>query len=186
MQLLKGRPSDQSNRLEKEMRVYDLLDKLNIEYERVDHEPADTMEACKSIEQMLGVAICKNLFLCNRQKTAYYLLLMPADKPFKTKELSKQINSARLSFAGADDMQKFLDITPGSVSVIGLMNDIDNNVCLLIDSDLLQDEYIGFHPCINTSSVKASFKEILDKFLPCTNHCYNTVHLVGTEEEQAQ
>ncbi len=180
MQLFNGSPSDKG-RLQKELAVYEVLDQLQILYERVDHEPADTMAICKNIEEVLGAEICKNLFLCNRQKTAFYLLLMPADKPFKTKELSNQINSARLSFAGAEDMLRLLNITPGSVSITGLLNDTQNSVQLLIDSDLFSEDYIGFHPSINTSSVKAKLDDMLNKFLPVTNHTYKTVHLTGEE-----
>ena len=174
-----GRPESDDGRLSKEIRVYDLLENLNIDFDRVDHEPAMTMEICREIDRSLGAPICKNLFLCNRQKTNFYLLMMPEDKPFKTKELSAQIQSARLSFADADAMQQYLDITPGSVSVFGLMNDPDNHVRLLMDEDLLQDEYIGCHPCINTSSLKLRTQDILERFLPAVHHDYTTVHLVG-------
>ncbi|MBQ1722088.1 MAG: prolyl-tRNA synthetase associated domain-containing protein, partial [Lachnospiraceae bacterium] len=126
MELYKGRPEDCTGRLPREVRTYDYLDELGIAYERADHEAANTMEACKAVDEMLGVVMCKNLFLCNRQKTKFYLLLMPGDKKFKTKELSAQINSARLSFAEAEDMVKYLDIEPGSVSVMGLMNDTEH------------------------------------------------------------
>ena len=136
MELLNGRPADEAGRLEKEIRVYDLLDSLGISYQRVDHEPAMTIEACQDIDKLMGTHMCKNLFLCNRQETAFYLLLMPGDKKFKTKELSSQINTARLSFANEAHMEELLDITPGSVSVMGLMNDKDNKVQLLIDEDL--------------------------------------------------
>ena len=181
MEVFKGRPADTANRLDKEIRCYDLLDKLKIEYFRVDHEAAETMEACEEIDKALGVTMCKNLFLCNRQKTVFYLLLMPADKPFKTKELSSQINSARLSFAGPEDLERLLDITPGSVSVLGLMNDKDDEVTLLIDKDLLKDEYIGCHPCINTSSLKIKSKDILDKFLHHLKIRPEYVNLVGKD-----
>ena len=154
MELYKGRPENIQGRLDKEIRVYDLLDSLGIEYERTDHERTDTMEACNEIDAILQVTICKNLFLCNRQKTNFYLLMMPGDKPFKTKELSSQINSARLSFASPEDMERLLDITPGSVSIMGLMNDKENAVQLLVDEDVLKGEYLGCHPCINTSSLK--------------------------------
>ena len=145
-----GRPEDVSGRLDKEIRVYDLLDRLGVDYLRVDHEAAMTMEACADIDAALGLQIRKNLFLCNRQETVFYLLLTPGDKPFKTKDLSAQINSARLSFAKPEHMEKYLDITPGSVSVMGLMNDHDGDVRLLIDEDLLGEELFGCHPCINT------------------------------------
>ena len=164
MELYKGRPESTQGRLEKEIRVYDLLDSLHIEYERTDHEKADTMEACNEIDAVLQVIICKNLFLCNRQKTKFYLLMMPGDKPFKTKELSSQINSARLSFASPEDMERLLDITPGSVSVMGLMNDM---------------EYLGCHPCINTSSLKIKTKDVFERFLPAVHHDMITVHLTG-------
>lgn len=179
MELYKGRPESTQGRLEKEIRVYDLLDSLHIEYERTDHEKADTMEACNEIDAVLQVIICKNLFLCNRQKTKFYLLMMPGDKPFKTKELSSQINSARLSFASPEDMERLLDITPGSVSVMGLMNDIDNEVQLLVDEDVLQGEYLGCHPCVNTSSLKIKTKDVFERFLPTVHHDMITVHLTG-------
>ena len=145
MELQKGRPSDETGRLEKEIRTYDLLDRLGIAYERVDHEPAMTMEVCQAIDEVLQATICKNLFLCNRQETAFYLLMMPDDKPFRTKDLSAQIGSARLSFAKSEYMEQFLDITPGSVSVMGLMNDKEKRVQLLIDEDVLNSEYVGCH-----------------------------------------
>ena len=181
MELYDGRPADTAGRLPREVRTYDFLDRLGISYKRTDHERADNMEACNVIDAVLGVIICKNLFLCNRQKTAFYLLMMPGDKKFKTKELSAQINSARLSFAEPADMLKYLDIEPGAVSIMGLMNDAGHNVQLLIDEDVLKDEYIGCHPCVCTSSLKIRTADIIEKFLPATGHDYKTVHLVGED-----
>lgn len=166
-------------RLLKEMAVYELLDELKISYQRVDHEAAATVEDCHGVDEALGIHICKNLFLCNRQKTDFYLLMMPGLKKFKTKELSAQLGVSRLSFAEAEYMEEFLDITPGSVSVMGLMNDKEHRVRLLIDSDLLQDEFVGCHPCVNTSSLKLRMKDILEKFLPYVGHGYTVVELVG-------
>lgn len=170
LKLEKGRPADCAGRLEKEVRTYDFLDKLNIEYERIDHEAAMTMDVCAEIDEALGAMICKNLFLCNRQATEFYLLLLPGDKPFKTKLLSKQIGSARLSFASAEHMEALLDITPGSVSVLGLMNDAQRRVHLLIDNDLLADEYLGCHPCINTSTLRIAMGDVLHKLIPAMGH----------------
>lgn len=164
-------------RLAKEMAVYDLLEDLHIPYERVDHEEAASIEDCHNVDKLLGIQICKNLFLCNSQKTAFYLLLMPGEKKFLTKDLSKQIGSARLSFAGAEYMERFLNITPGSVSVMGLMNDREHQVKLLIDRDVLKEEYFGCHPCINTSSLKLKMADVLEKFLPYTGHDYTVVEL---------
>ena len=163
-----GRPAD--TRIPKEERCYELLDRLGVEYARVDHEHADTIEACHEIEKLLGCEICKNLFLTNRQMTEVWLLLMPGEKPFKTKLLSKQIGSARLSFANAEQMLQYLDITPGSVSVLGLMNDKENKVRLLIDRDLLTQESIGMHPCINTSSLRMKMEDLTEKLLPAMAH----------------
>lgn len=170
LKLEKGRPADCAGRLGKEVRTYDFLDKLNIEYERIDHEAAMTMEECADVDEALGAMICKNLFLCNRQATEFYLLLLPGDKPFKTKLLSKQIGSARLSFASAEHMEELLDITPGSVSVLGLMNDTQQRVHLLIDNDLLADEYLGCHPCINTSTLRIAMGNVLHKLIPAMGH----------------
>ncbi len=181
MELYEGRPEDTAGRLEREIRTYDYLDRLGIRYQRTDHERADNMEACNAIDAVLGVIICKNLFLCNRQKTAFYLLMMPGDKKFKTKELSSQINSARLSFAEPADMLKYLDIEPGAVSIMGLMNDHDHAVRLLIDEDVLKDEYVGCHPCVCTSSLKIRTADVMDRFLPATGHTYETVRLVGED-----
>lgn len=179
MELYKGRPQSTEGRLDREVRVYDLLDSLGIEYLRTDHAHADTMEACNEIDKVLDVLICKNLFLCNRQKTKFYLLMMPGDKPFKTKELSSQINSARLSFASAEAMEEYLDIQPGSVSVMGLMNDKENAVNLLVDEDVLKGEYVGCHPCVNTSSLKIKTTYVFDRFLKAVGHTATVVHLTG-------
>ncbi|MBE6671016.1 MAG: prolyl-tRNA synthetase associated domain-containing protein [Ruminococcaceae bacterium] len=168
--LYNGRPTDLSGRLEKEIRVYDLLDSLGIEYIRADHDPADTIENCEVVEKIIGVDICKNLFLCNRQMTKFYMLMMPGKKPFKTKDISQQIGSSRLSFAPAEKMLEYLDITPGSVSIMGLANDINCEVKLLIDRDIAESEYVRCHPCINTSTLKIKTEDIIKKYLPFVKH----------------
>lgn len=186
--IYKGRPGNITGRQEREVRVYDLLDSIGVDYDRLDHAPAMTMEVCDAVNATFGrmtleefkaedsndrtkhAIICKNLFLCNRQKTKFYLLMIPGDKKFLTKNLSAQINSARLSFAGEEDMLKFLDVTPGSVSVLGLMNDHGHIVQLLIDSDVLQSEYVGCHPCINTSSLRMKTKDLMEKVIPALQH----------------
>ena len=165
-ELQTGRPADTKGRLDREIRVYDYLDNLGIEYKRVDHEAANTMEACAEVDKVLGTLMCKNLFLCNRQKTNFYLLLMPGDKKSKTNELSKQ---------------KYLDIEPGSVSVMGLMNDKDHNVQLLIDEDVKNSQFIGCHPCVNTSSLRITTKDIFDVFLPAVGYEPRIVTLLGED-----
>ena len=177
MQLLQGRPENCDGRLEKEIRCYDLLDRLGIEYHRVDHEAAATMELCRAAEEVLGASICKNLLLCNRQCTTFYMLLKPGDKVFKTKDLSAQIGSSRLSFASGEYMEQFLDITPGSLSVLGLMNDKDMMVQLLIDEDILKEEFVGMHPCINTSSLRIKTRDVMEKIIPAMGHEPKIVNL---------
>ena len=183
MELQNGRPADAAGRMDKEIRTYDFLDGLGVDYQRMDHEAAFTMEACKEVDEALGVEMCKNLFLCNRQKTDFYLLLIPGDKVFKTKELSKQIGSARLSFASAEYMEKYLDITPGAVSIMGLMNDKNNVVRLLVDEDLLKEEWIGCHPCVNTSSIRVKTKDMFDTVMKAMHHEMTVVNLTGEENK---
>ena len=170
MVLVEGRPADCTGRLAKEVRVYDLLDSLGVTYQRIDHEPAMTMEACAEIARVLDATICKNLLLCNRQCTSFYLLMLPGEKSFKTSTFSKTIGSSRLSFADPQYMEEFLDITPGSVSVMGLMNDKDHRVELIMDEDILKGEYIGFHPCINTSSLRLKTADLMEKVIPAMGH----------------
>ena len=177
MTLLQGRPENCADRLEKERRVYDFLDELKIDYQRIDHDAAMTMEACIEIDAALGATMCKNLLLCNRQCTDFYLLLLPGDKPFKTSVLSKQIGSSRLSFASGEYMEQFLDITPGSLSVLGLMNDKEHRVTLLIDADVLKGEFIGVHHCVNTSSLRLRTVELMEKIIPAMDHPVTIVAL---------
>ena len=181
MERYKGRPENAEGRLSKELRVYDLLDSLDVEYERIDHEPAMTMEICEQIDASLGALICKNLFLCNRQETDFYLLMMPADKVFKTKELSKALGVSRLSFGESEKMQELLSTSPGSASVMGLLFDIEAKVNLVIDEDVLDKEFFGCHPCINTSSLKIKTQDLVNKILPNLNHNYKVVKLFGEE-----
>ena len=183
MELFHGSPADMSGRQERERRVYTFLDGLGVEYDRTDHPdtPATTMEVCAAVDAVLNVKICKNLFLCNRQKTKFYLVIMPGDKPFKTKELSGQMGISRLSFGDESMMEKLLDLHPGSVSVLGLMNDTDHAVQLVIDEDVLKEEFFGCHPCENTSSLRFKTADLTDKILPALGRTPVLVHLVGAE-----
>lgn len=180
--LYTGKPENVSERLAKEQACYALLDSLDISYGRVDHDFADTIEACEDVEKILGEKICKNLFLCNRQKTNFYLLMMPGDKVFKTKDLSRQLGVARLSFAAPEDMLRLLDITPGSVSVLGLMNDKENEVQLVIDKPVLNDARFGCHPCINSSTLSIATRDLTEKLLPAMHHEAIIVELPEAEE----
>lgn len=170
MELLTGRPADCTDRLEKEKRCYDFLDALHIGYQRIDHAAAMTMEDCAAIDEKLDAVICKNLLLCNRQCTSFYLLMLPGEKQFRTSSFSKQIGSSRLSFAAPEYMERFLDITPGSLSVLGLMNDHTHQVQLVIDEQILQGEFFGCHPCVNTTSLRLCTADLMQKLLPAMGH----------------
>ena len=179
----RGRPLTKETRTEMEMASYDKLDSLGIEYDRVDHDHADTIEACHEVETVLGWPVCKNLFLCNRQKTQYYMLMLEGDKVFKTKDLSKQLGVARLSFATGEDMEQMLGVHPGSVTVIGLMNDKENKVQLVMDKPIFESEFVSCHPCISTSTMTVRTEDLLKKFLPAVNHEPIIVDLPIPEEE---
>ena len=179
MTIENGRPADESGRLPKEIAVYNLLERLDIPFARADHAAAFTMEACESISAALQTPVCKNLFLCNRQKTNFYLLLMPADKPFRTKEITSQLGCARLSFASEDAMEQLLQLTPGSATIFGLMHDTENRVQLLVDRDLLEEATFGCHPCINTSTIRMQTGDVFDKLTTALHHPYTIVTLKG-------
>ena len=163
--------------LPQEAAAFDLLESLGIEYDRVSGEPADTMEKCDAVAAVLGSDVCKNLFLCNRQQTAFYLLTMPPHKPFFTKDLSHQINSARLSFAPEDKLWEFLHCTPGSATALGLANDTENRVRLLVDRETFESEWFSCHPCICTSTLRLRHEDFFEKLLPAIGHTYEVVDL---------
>ena len=157
-------------RSEVEQRTYELLQKLHIPFTRVDHDTAQTMEDCVAIGEKLGVVICKNLVLTPRNKSAFYLLCMPDDKPFSTKDFSKQIGSSRLSFASPEDMEELLGVQPGSASILALMNDPDHRVELCVERSVWESEWFGCHPCRNTSSLRIKTADLKTLFLPHTGH----------------
>lgn len=177
MSTLLGRPENTEGRLPKEIRTYDFLDSIGVKYYRIDHEPTNKMEACAEIDKELGATICKNLFLCNRGKTSFYLLMMCAEKQFATRNISDQVGSSRLCFGTPEDLERLLDLTPGSVSVLGLMNDKNNRVKLLIDEDILKGEYFGCHPCINTTSLRIKTADLTRKIFPAMHHEPFPVHI---------
>lgn len=167
---MEGRPENIAERLPKEQRCYELLDQLGIVYQRVDHAVTMTMEACKEVDEVLEAPTCKNLLLCTRNKSQFYLLLLPGDKVFKTSDLSKQIGSSRLSFAEGTYMEEYLDITPGSLSIMGLMNDQQKRVQLILDADVLKNAWFGCHPCINTTTLRMETRDVVDILIPAMGH----------------
>lgn len=170
MTLQKGRPADVSGRAAREIRVYDLLDRLGIEYESMDHPAVATMEDCRMVDERLHALICKNLFLCDRRRERYFLLMLPGKKKFRTAEVSALAGSGRLSFAPKEDMHRMLDLSPGAVSVLGLMNDREKRVSLLMDEEICKGEFLGCHPCVNTTSLRFAVRDLLERVLPAIGH----------------
>ncbi|MBQ8209657.1 MAG: prolyl-tRNA synthetase associated domain-containing protein [Clostridia bacterium] len=166
--LYDSRPNDKRSRIEEQ--VYDTLEKLDIQFKRIDHSPAATINECAAIEKFLDVHICKNIFLTNNKKDVYCLLLLKGDKKYEAGIVSRQIGSSRLSFASDGELMRYLGTTPGSVSVLSLINDTENKVTVAVDSDLLKNEYIGCHPCKNTSTLKIKTGDITEKFITHINH----------------
>ncbi len=153
-----------------EKAVFDALEQLHIPYERVEHDWANTMEDCKAVGEVLGVDVCKNLVLCNRQKSNFYLLTMPSGKPFHTKDLSAQLGCSRLSFAPPEDMERLLHVHPGSASLMSLLFDHDHLVRLVMDRETREQEFFSCHPCKSTGTLKLLTRDVMEVFLPFTGH----------------
>ena len=166
-----------------EMAVYAFLDKLAIPYDRCDHDYANTMEDCKAIEGVLEAPICKNLLLTNRKQTDFYLLMMPGDKPFRTKDVTGQLGCARLSFATPEHMERLLGAAPGSASAFELIHDGEGKVQLVLNKELLSQTWISGHPCYSTSTIRVKLADFLEKFLPAVHHQPVVVELPWPETE---
>lgn len=175
MEVYSGAPAE--SRSDAEDRVYECLARLSVPFIRVDHAPTFTMEDCAAISSALHVHICKNLLLTPRNRSAFYLLCLPAEKTFSTKDFSKQIGSSRLSFAAEEDLVALLGCHAGSASVLGLLNDTEHRVTLAMDRAVAEDAWFGCHPCKNTSSLRLKTADILEKFLPHTGHKVTIVDL---------
>lgn len=145
----------------KEMPVLSFLDKIGIKYERIEHTAAATMHDCAVVDEGIGAMHCKNLFLTNRQQTEFFLVLLGANKKFRTASVSKQLGVARLSFASAELLERILGLTQGSVTVTGLLNDTSHIVQVAIDEDLLKEDKVLIHPNVNTSSLIVKSSDIV-------------------------
>lgn len=172
-----GRPGNMEERSEAEKAVYDFIDPLGVDYITLSHPAAFTMQECEMVRKEVNAPVFKNLFLTNRQQTEFYLLMIPADKPFKTKYLSSQLGCARLSFASAEMMEELLHIHPGAVSPMGLIHDKEKRVRLIIDEELKTTERYACHPCVNTASLVMPLSDLLEKILPATGHSHTWVRL---------
>ena len=178
-----GRPTEgNENRTAAETAVYDFLDRTGAAYTTLCHPAAFTMEECEAVRRAIGAHVFKNLFLTNRQQTLFFLLMIPADKPFKTKYLTSQLGCARLSFASSEAMRELLHTAPGAVSPLGLIHDRACRVRLIVDRDLAATDRYACHPCVNTASVALSLTELLERIIPATGHSFTWVDLPAETE----
>ena len=135
------------------------------------------MEECKEIDQALGTEIRKSIFLCNQKKTSFFLVVMPAEKQLDTGALEKKLGVSHLSFASGELMEKHLGTKPGSASIMGLINDEDEYVQLIMDKEVADEEWFGCNPGINTDHLKLKTQDLLKKFLPRIYHKAKIVEL---------
>ena len=150
--------------------VYARLDAMGVAYASMEHAPAHTIEDCLENDKKLGGVTAKNYFLTTKNQKNFYLCLVRPEARFRTSDISKQVNSSRLSFGTDEQMQRLLRVHPGSVSPMGLMFDAENQVHLLVDSGLREVEKIAFHPCDNTQTLVMDSKDFFDVYLPSVHH----------------
>lgn len=161
-------PTDERCALE--TKVYETLSKLSIPFELVDNDSVESMEECIEISEKLGAEIRKTIFLCNRKKTSFYMVILPANKSFNTKEHCKKMDVSRLSFASGDLMMQHLDVAPGTATIMSLINDPDEKVELFIDKEIANSEFFACNPGANTTHLKIKTKDLLNKLLPKIDH----------------
>ena len=160
-----------------EEKVYSKLRELGIGFERVDNDSISTMEECAEVGEVLGTDICKSILACTRNKSEYYLIILPGDKRFVSKLASKAVGSSRLSFASPEDMQELLGTTPGNASPLAVINDCDGKVKLVIDRELAEDEHIACNTGANTTHIRFSTGDLIDKILPAFDHIPEIVEI---------
>lgn len=150
------------------MNIYEILNKLDIKYEEVEHEAIYTVEQAQNIKNMVNGVGCKNLFLTDKKN--YYLVLLEDSKRVNIKELSNKVNTSHLSFANPEELKNILNLEPGSVTPLGIINDINNKVTIIIDSEL-KNKKILFHPNTNTKTISINFSDLI-KFIENEKHKY--------------
>lgn len=161
-------PEDERGALE--TKVYQELERLNISYERVDNDTVETMEECVEISEKLGAEIRKTIVCCNRQKTEFFLVVLPASKRFDSKLFAAMMRTARVSFASAEDMESLIGLTPGEASVMGILNDPEAKIKVVVDKAVADAEWFACNPGANTTHIRFKTKQLLDTFLPAENH----------------
>lgn len=157
--------------------VYDILEKLEIFYTKHDHPPVYTVEEAEQHWENITGAHCKNLFLRNKKGKNHYLVVVESSKRVDIKALTKRLGEDRLSFASPERMMCYLGLEPGAVSPFGLINDRENAVVVIIDSDLKEASHVNFHPNVNTATLGITFADF-GKFL---SYCGNSIRYLHFE-----
>ena len=155
---------------ETQRKVYAALERLGIPVERIDNDPAVTMEDCEAVDAALGVPTVKTLLLCNRQQTMFYLYVMPGDKPFSTKDFGAALQISRVSFAPAEKLREFLGTEVGATTPLSLVADPDKRVRLIIDKAAVAPEAIGFPDGTTTCYMRMRTADLLGQFIPAAGH----------------
>lgn len=141
--------------------VYLKLKELNIEYLKIDHIPIYTIDEANNLDIENKEYIAKNLFLMDDKKRNYYLLVVKSNKKIDLNDLKNKINSRRLSFASEIDLEKYLKLKKGSVTPLGVLNDVERKVKVIIDEDILKEEIVGVHPNDNDATVFMKTKDLI-------------------------
>lgn len=151
------------------MNIYDVLDKLSISYEEITHDAVKTVKEAKEIENMIDGVPVKNLFLTDNENS-YYLVMLEAHKRADLKKITRLVNKKHLSFASVNDLKDILKLDPGSVTPLGIINDRDNKVKIVIDKDLAGMKIL-VHPNVNIKTISINFDDLI-MFIKYENHDY--------------
>ena len=154
-EVMTSAPQDERGALE--TKTYQELERLNIKYERVDNDTVEAMEECVEISKKLGAEIRKTIVVCNRQKTQFFLVILPANKRFDSKLFAAMMHTARVSFASP-------------ASVMGILNDPEGKVKVVIDKAVADAEWFACNPGANTSHLRFKTKQLINNFLPAEKH----------------
>lgn len=165
---MNGIPSEFENGIQEN--IYLLLEKLGIDFTRVENEPAVSMEDCKNIDKAFGEETIKTIFLTNRQKTKFYLLSMPASKPFITKDFGSALEIPRVSFADGELLLEMLGTPHGAATPLSIIRDEENKILMVIDEDIMKKEKLVVTDSTLHGYICLKGKDLVEKFLPVSGH----------------
>lgn len=157
--------------------TYKFLSENNIEFSRVDNDEAVTMEDCIEIDKALDMKTVKTLFLCNRQKTQFYLFVTEGDKPFVTKDFSSALGISRVSFASAEMLDEIIGTKVGATTIFGVLREQAQEVRVVFDKAVCESEWFGCSDGTTSCYMKLKTDDILNKLLPSSGHTYEVIEV---------